>query len=74
VEIEGFDHLEETIAADVVDILLLGLAAQIDASIVAHILNVSTIVLDLQSGCVANDLQIARIVNDAHTITIANNA
>lgn len=73
-KLQGLDHLQQTIATNIVDDLLLRTAAQIDATIVPRVLDVAAILLDLQSGRVANDLQAARIVDYAHTIPIADDA
>lgn len=73
-QLQGLDHLQQTIAANIVDALLLRIAAQIDATIVSSVLYLSAILLDLQSGCVANNLQTTRIVYNAHPIAVPDDA
>lgn len=73
-QLQGLDHLQQTIAACIVDALLLRIAAQIDATIVARVLDLSAILLYLQPGCVANNLQTSRIVHYAHPIAVSNDA
>lgn len=73
-EIQGPDHLKQSVAAGVVHGLLRRLTAQVDAAIVPSVLQSSAIALDLQPGGVANDLETAGIVDYPYPVAVANDA
>lgn len=71
-KIQGLDHLEQSIAARVVDHLLRGAAAQVDPTVVTRVLEGSAIVLNLESGAIADYLQLPGVVHNTYAVAIAD--